>query len=310
MTIHPGFAPMFEAMAGYLALDWATVPIAEVRAYADAPMAFGEPLAMARVEQLAIPLADPSLAARLYVPEGAGETPPLTVFFHGGGWVLGTLDTHDATCRALARDAQCAVLSVAYRLAPEHRYPTAAEDCYAATCWAADNAARLGIDTARLAVAGDSAGGNLAAAVTLMARDRGGPPLAHQLLIYPVIDPACDSASYRANAGPGTFLPLAGMQRFWDEYLGDTPPAAAPLADLSGDRDLAGLPSATVVVAEHDPLHDEGLAYAARLSAAGVPTAVIEAPGMIHGFYGMIALVPHAAEWTAAAAQQLREALA
>ncbi len=310
MGIHPGFAPMFAAMEGYLALDWASVPVAQLRLYADNPMATGEPLAMARVEELAVPVAGGSLAARLYVPVGVGQAPPLTVFFHGGGWVLGTLDTHDATCRTLANDAGCAVLSVGYRLAPEDRYPTAAEDCYAATRWASDHAARLGIDGARLAVAGDSSGGNLAAAVALMARDRGGPPLRHQLLIYPVIDRACDSPSFRTNGAPGSFLSRAAMERFWTEYLGEIPAAEARLANLALRSDLAGLPPAAVVVAEHDPLRDEGLGYAERLSAAGVATAVIDAPGMIHGFFGMLELVPHAAEWTTAAARELRRGLA
>jgi acetyl esterase len=273
-------------------------------------MATGEPLAMDRVEDLSIPVEGASIPARLYVPDGAGETPPLTVFFHGGGWVLGTLDTHDATCRALARDARCAVLSIGYRLAPEHRYPTAAEDCYAATKWAAGNAGRLGVDSTRLAVAGDSAGGNLAAVVSLMARDRGGPAIAHQLLIYPVADRQFDTASYKENGGAGNFLPTVAMQRFWDEYLGETDTDAAGLAVLLGHDDVSALPPATVVVAEHDPLRDEGLAYASKLAAAGVPVKTIEAPGMIHGFFGMIDLVPHAAQWTSAAAAEVGKALA
>jgi acetyl esterase len=310
MTIHPGFDPMFEAMAPFFSLDWSTVPVDQLRAFADNPMAVGERLAMARVENLSIPVGGASIPARLYVPEGAGEIPPLTVFFHGGGWVLGTLETHDATCRALAHDARCAVLSIGYRLAPEHRYPTAAEDCYAATKWAAGNAGRLGVDSTHLAVAGDSAGGNLAAAVSLMARDRGGPAIAHQLLIYPVADRQFDTASYKENGGAGNFLSTVAMQRFWDEYLGDTRTDAADLAVLLRLADVSGLPPATVVVAEHDPLRDEGLAYAAKLAAAGVPVTTIEAPGMIHGFFGMIDLVPHAAQWTSAAAAEVGKALA
>ncbi|MXO74341.1 alpha/beta hydrolase fold domain-containing protein [Altererythrobacter aerius] len=310
MAIHPGFNPMLEAMAPFVSMDWATVPADQLRAFADNPMASGEPLAMARVENLTIPVEGASIPARLYVPEGAPDTPPLTMFFHGGGWVLGTLETHDATCRALARDAGCAVLSVGYRLAPEHRYPTAAEDCYAATLWATRNARELGVDGSRLAVAGDSAGGNLAAAVALMARDRRGPDIVHQLLIYPVVVRNFETPSYQANGGPGTFLPIAAMRRFWDDYLGDADTDTAELASLLTRDDLAGLPAATVVVAEHDPLHDEGVAYAGKLSDAGVAVTKIEAPGMIHGFFGMTDIVPDAREWTVAAARRLGEALA
>lgn len=310
MAIHPGFAPLIEMMQPFIAMDWANVSTAELRMFADNPMSQSEPLAMARVEDLAITVEDIQIPARLYVPDVAGRRPALTVFFHGGGWVLGTLETHDATCRALARDAECAVLSVGYRLAPEHRYPTAVDDCYAATQWAADNAVRLGLDESRLAVAGDSAGGNLAAAVALMARDRGGPTLAHQLLIYPVTDHDFTTDSYAANGGAGSFLTLPAMQRFWSDYLGDCDPGAAPLAAVLRHPDLSGLAPATVVVGEHDPLRDEGVAYAAKLAEAGVATKLIEAPGMIHGFFGMTEIVPDALEWTAAAAARLKEALA
>lgn len=310
MAIHPGFAPLLEAMKPFATMDWATIDAAQLRAVADNPMAVGEPLAMTRVEELSIPVANAAIPARLYVPESAGANPALTLYFHGGGWMLGTLDTHDASCRALARDAGCAVLSVAYRLAPEHRYPTAAEDCFATLLWAADNAARLGIDAARLAVAGDSAGGNLAAAVALMARDRGGPALAHQLLIYPVADADFETPSYQAEGAPGSFLTTTAMQRFWRDYLGGREIADAPLAALLRRDDLAGLPPATVVVGEHDPLRDEGLAFARKLAAAGVPTELIEADGMIHGFFAMVDMVPDAAAYTSAAAARLREALA
>lgn len=309
MAIHPGFEPLLAVMQPFIAMDWAAVSVAEMRMFADNPMAQGEPLAMARVEELAIPVEGGTIPARLYIPEGAGERPPLTVFFHGGGWVLGTLDTHDAMCRTLARDAGCAVLSVAYRLAPEHRYPTAAEDCYAATRWAGDNAGRLGLHGARLAVAGDSAGGNLAAAVALMARDRGAPALAHQLLIYPVTEHGFTTRSYTENGGPGGFLTLDAMRRFWSEYLGGRDAGDAPLATVLRRDDLDGLPPATVVVAEYDPLRDEGAAYAAKLAAAGVPVGLIDAEAMIHGFFGMTDFVPDAARFSAAAAERLKDAL-
>lgn len=310
MAIHPGFAPLLQAMKPMIDLDWATVPIAELRAMADVPMHQGPPLEMARVEHLSVTADDHTIPARLYVPANADAKPALTVFFHGGGWVIGTLETHDATCRELAQEARCAVLSVDYRLAPESRYPVAVEDCFAATRWAADNAVALGLSGERLAVAGDSAGGNLAAAVALMARDRGGPELAHQLLIYPVTDHDFATSSYKSNSGPDAFLTEGAMRRFWADYLGDIPPTDAPLARLLGRQDLAGLPPATIVVAEHDPLRDEGVAYAEKLRDAGVAVDLIEAPGMIHGFFGMTQIVPDATEWTRAAASRLRGALA
>ena len=309
MTIHPGFAPLFEMMKPFIEMDWSSVSAAELRAFSDNPVSSGEPLGMARVEELAIPVDGAELAARLYVPEGTGAAPGLTIFFHGGGWVLGTLETHDATCRALARASGAALLSVGYRLAPEHPYPTAVEDCYGATCWAAENAPRLGLNGARLAVAGDSAGGNLAAAVALMARDRGGPQIAHQLLIYPITDHDFTTASYHAHGGKGGFLSLDAMQRFWADYLGGRDPREAPLAALLRRDDLSGLAPATVIVAEHDPLRDEGAAYAAKLTEAGGAAELVEAPGMIHGFFGMTELVPDAQRWVELAGARLKAAL-
>jgi len=168
----------------------------------------------------------------------------------------------------------------------------------------------LGLDATRLAVAGDSAGGNLAAAVSLMARDRGGPALRHQLLIYPVTDIDFETPSYRANGGGDYFLSTSAMTWFWDHYLGETPADAAPLARLLHAPDLSGLPPATLITAEYDPLKDEGDAYARRLTAAGVATDHLMAPGMIHGFFGMTAAVPDARKWTQKCAQNLGKALA
>jgi acetyl esterase len=210
----------------------------------------------------------------------------------------------------LARDSGAAVLSVDYRLAPEARYPAAAEDCYEACVWAATHGQTLGLDNTRLAVAGDSAGGNLAAAVSLMARDRGGPSLRHQLLIYPVTDIDFETASYKANGDGNYFLSTSAMMWFWNHYLGETPAEAAPLARVLHTHDLSGLPPATVITAEYDPLKDEGDAYAHRLIAAGVPTDHLIAPGMIHGFFGMAAAVPDARQWTEACARNVAKALA
>lgn len=308
MTLNPALQPILDMMAPLASIDWKTVPTEAMRAMLDTPMAFGPPIAMARVENLAIGLPGRELTARLYVPEAA--TRGLTVFFHGGGWVIGTLDTHDSTCRALATASGAAVLSIGYRLAPEHRYPAAVDDCYEATVWAAANAATFGVDATRLAVAGDSAGGNLAAAVAIKIRDAGGPALAHQLLIYPVTDARFDTASYTANGGGNYFLSTAGMERFWSAYLGDLPASEAPLAAILHTPDLANLPPATLITAEYDPLRDEGQAYAARLMAAGVAVDAPLAPGMIHGFFAMFEIAPAAQGWIDHAGANLAAAFA
>ena len=295
MTLNPAIQPILDMMAPLLSVDWKTIPTDAMRAMLDNPMALGPPITMARVEDIDIDLPGRSLAARLYIPDGA--TRGLTLFFHGGGWVIGSLDTHDSTCRALARASGAAVLSIGYRLAPEHCYPAAIDDCYDATVWAATNGEALKVDVLRLAVAGDSAGGNLAAAVAIKARAVGGPALVHQLLIYPVTDARFDTPSYRANGGGNYFLSTAGMERFWSAYLGDLPAAEAPLAAILHTPDLSGLPPATVITAEYDPLRDEGQAYAVRLAAAGVTVDAPMAPGMIHGFFGMFEMVPAAQGW-------------
>jgi acetyl esterase len=232
---------------------------------------------------------------------------PVVVWFHGGGWVVGTLDTYDPICRALAAAVPAVVVAVDYRLAPEHRYPAAAEDAYAATLWASRNAAELDGSQQRLAVAGDSAGGNLAAVVALGARDRGGPAIGFQLLVYPITDHAMDTASYREHAD-GYHLTAAGMRWYWDHYLGGADggaPDASPLrAAFFGD-----LPPALVITAEHDVLRDEGEAYATRLRAAGVPADISRYPGMVHGFFRWRAVTPAAQAAMQEAAAAVRAAL-
>ena len=222
------------------------------------------------------------IGLRLYRPNAARPRPCI-VFFHGGGWVIGSVESHDGYCRMLANRVGAVVVSVEYRLAPEHRYPAAADDAYAATCWIAAHAEELGIDAARLAVAGDSAGGNLAAVVALRARDQGGPKLAFQLLIYPVIDCSFDTASYRELAD-GYFLTRPGMQWFWRQYLADERQANEPSASPLRAASLGGLPPALVMTAEYDPLRDEGEAYARKLSEAGVTATLRRYDGVIHGF--------------------------
>lgn len=310
MPLNPQVEALLQMMAQMPALDFATASPADIRAVFDNPIPLIAPPQVARVENLEIELEGRNLDARLYIPEGADERPALTVYYHGGGWVIGTLDTHDGTCRALAQKSGNAVLSVAYRLAPEHRYPTAAEDCYDALVWAAANAERLGVDGSRLAVAGDSAGGNLAAAVAIMARDRAGPALRHQLLIYPVTDNDFSLPSYAENGGGEYYLSTDGMRWFWGHYLGDTPAKNAPLAAVMNVENLSGLAPATVIAAEYDPLRDEGMAYAERLASAGVAVDAAIAPGMVHGFFSMFEPVPDAWEWIDRGAANLKRDLA
>ena len=310
MPLNPQVDALLQFMAQMPQIDFATAGHAEVRAIFDYPMPMAAPPKVARVEDVSVALDGRTLDARLYIPEGASERPPLTLYFHGGGWVVGTLETHDGTCRALAQKSGSAVLSIAYRLAPEHRYPIAAEDCYDALVWAAANAHRLGVDGSRLAVAGDSAGGNLAAAVAIMTRDRAGPALRHQLLLYPVTDQDYSSPSYAENGGGEYYLSTEAMRWFWAHYLGDTTTENAPLAGVLQTNDLSGLPSATVITAEYDPLRDEGIAYAEKLMAAGVAVDAATAPGMIHGFFSMFEAVPDAWQWINRSAANLAKNLA
>jgi acetyl esterase len=262
------------------------------------------------VENRSIPGPAGSLPVRVYTPrERERGALPVLAFFHGGGFVIGDLDSHDGTCRALANTARCAVVAVDYRLAPEAKFPAAAEDCYAATCWIVDNAAALGVDPARIAVGGDSAGGNLAAVTALLARDRRGPRIAHQLLVYPVIDCAFDTASYRENAD-GYFLTREMMRWFWHHYLEKPEQAGDPYASPIRAATLSSVAPATVITAEYDPLRDEGEAYAARLLAAGVPATVTRYDGVIHGFFGMGNVIDKAKLAVAQAARELRQAFA
>lgn len=250
--------------------------------------------------------AEPLIAARLYRPR-AGSL-PLLVYFHGGGWVVGSVALSDNFCRALANASGCAVLSVEYRLAPEHRYPAAADDAYAATRWAADHAAELGIDADRLAVGGSSAGGTLAAVVCLIARERGRPKIAVQLLHVPVMDHDFTRASYARNA-KGMGLTRAGMEWFWGLYAPEAAQRDEPYASPLRAKDLRGLPPAIFVVAECDPLRDEGAAYAERLRQAAVPVTYREYEGMVHAFMGWSSVVPTGKRAFAEVGADLRKAL-
>lgn len=266
-----------------------------------------EVVELPRVQDLTIPGPAGRIPVRVYWPSLDGGD-PVVVYFHGGGWVLGDIDSHDLVCRRLARDSQCLFVSVDYRLAPEHKFPAAIDDAYAATSWVAANREKLRASPQGLAVAGDSAGGNLAAAVTLLARDRGAPPIDHQVLVYPVLDHRFDTASYFEN-GTDYFVTRAAMEWYWRQYLrtdvdGDDQ-RASPLRAASLDL----LPSALIITAEFDPLRDEGESYGRRLQEAGVPAVISRYDGMFHGFFSQTAVVPRAYDAQQEVAAAVRKAL-
>lgn len=245
---------------------------------------------------------------RIYTPTGKGPL-PILVYFHGGGWVLGNIESHDGTSRELANKAGCIVVSVDYRLAPEHKFPAAPEDCYAATKWVALNAASFGGDPAHIAVGGDSAGGNLAAAVAQMAADRGAPGFVHQLLIYPVTNYSFDTPSYREN-GEGYLLTRDSMQWFWKHYLASDEDGKNAYASPLQARQVRLVAPAFVITAEFDPLRDEGEAYAARLKEANVPVELKRYNGAIHGFFNLGHIMDQGKEVMADAVARLKAAFA
>jgi acetyl esterase len=268
----------------------------------------GRGMAVAEVQDVRAAGPGGDLPIRVYTP-GERATAGGLVFFHGGGFVIGSIETHDAMCRSIANAAGVVVASVDYRLAPEHKYPAAAEDAYAATCWIAEHAERFGIDARRIAVGGDSAGGNLATVAALMARDRGGPPLAFQLLLYPVTDADLERPSHLEYA-EGYLLTRAAMAWFWDHYLSDPSESEQAYAAPLRAADLSRLPPTLVITAECDPLCDEGEAYAQRLEQAGVPVTLTRYPGMIHGFVRRASLLAQGKQALLQIAEALRASLA
>jgi len=258
----------------------------------------GDPIAVGSVDDRTIATATGELDMRIFTPVGDGPF-PIVMWFHGGGWVIGSIHEADATCRSLCDKAKAIVICPEYRLAPEHRFPAAADDCYAATRWAADHATAIAANPHAIAVAGDSAGGNLAAVVAQMARERGSPELVFQLLVYPVVCLPSDGRRSYAECGEGLFLTKSGMEWFTAMYASTTADLANPyLAPLKA-TDLSGLPPALVITAEFDPLRDEGEEYARRLQHAGVSCALRRFDGQIHAFFGLpdefdAAMIAHA----------------
>jgi acetyl esterase len=289
MALDPIIAALLEASKGQPSVE--ELPVTEARAAMEARVAPLRALApeVAEVADRNIEGPGGALRLRLYRPDGAGPF-PVIVYIHGGGWVLCSLETHDNVCRHLCAGTGALVVSVDYRLAPEHRFPAALDDTMAALRWVAEHAGAFGGDPARVAIAGDSAGGNLAAAAALRARDERGPALVGQLLVYPVTDyPADAMASYAENS-EGYGLTRASMEHYWREYLGEAP-ADAPYAAPLRAADVAGLPPAFVITAQYDVLRDEGEAYAGKLQAAGVPVEVGRYDGVNHGFFSMAGMV-------------------
>ncbi|WP_367128717.1 alpha/beta hydrolase [Saccharothrix sp. HUAS TT1] len=295
-AIAAGVPPLYE-----LSVEQARAADLEaIRAAAGA----GEPVR--HVTDRHVPGPGGDLPIRVYRPvEGSGPAPTV-VYFFGGGWALGSVDTSDEICRALANAVPCQVITVGYRLAPEHPFPAAVDDCRAAVAWIAANAAELGVDPARLAVAGDSAGGNLAAVTALATR--GDPALAAQVLVYPNTDHRGDTASMRENDDPAGFNHRS-VAWYWSHYLERPEDGRDPLASPLLAEDLGGLPPALVITAEHDPLRDEGERYAERLREAGVPVVATRYDGMAHGFFAMSGVVDAAREAREEVAAFLREHL-
>ena len=293
MTLAPELQPYVEAAAALDVPPMSEQTIEQVRTQGElfASVGGGDPEPVDLVEDRTLPGPGGDIPVRVYDPE-PGATSPVVAYFHGGGFVMMDIDTHDRVCRRLANAGRAVVVSVDYRLAPEHRFPAALDDCMAVTHWLTAHADELAGDPARIAVAGDSAGGNLAAATALASRN-GGPGLIAQVLVYPVIDAACATESFATNAD-GYLLTAATMRWFWDQYLGDEGDGANAYASLLRADDLSGVPPALVITAEYDVLRDEGEEYAARLRDAGVEVTCSRYDGMIHGFLMMDAMTPAA----------------
>ena len=300
---------LLDAMAAAKNPAFHTLTPDEARRIAAARPQPGVPEPVAKVEDRSIPSPADPIPIRIYTPAGV---PPfgVLVYFHGGGWVIGNIAMTDQPCRLLANASGCMVVSVEYRLAPEHKFPAAPEDCYTATKWVYDKAQSLNVDPRRIAVGGTSAGATLAAAVALMGRDRGGPHIAYQLLVYPATTTDLSTSSHTQFAKDNYYiLSRADMEWFWGHYLARDEDRSNPYACPAYAKTLTGLPPAFVITAEYDPLRDEGEAYAVRLSEEGVSTILKRYDGVTHGFFGMPELLEKAKVAIQDAAVALRNAI-
>lgn len=285
--LDPQTAAFLDGIDASITPPASTLSVENARQLLDELFTVSDPAPVGGVRNFEISGPDGPVPVRIYSPEGDPPHPAL-VFFHGGGWLRGSIDGYDGLCRLLCAESECTVVSVGYRLSPEHPFPAGFEDCYAATEWVVDNAEDLLVDPAHVAVGGDSGGGNLAAAVALASRDRDGPELAHQLLIYPAVNaPEIQwFDSYDAN-GEGYLLEMPGVQYYYDQYLDSAAHLGNDYAFPLRARDLSDLPSATVLTAGFDPLRDEGEAYVRRLEDAGVATDHRHYEGQIHAFVSL-----------------------
>jgi len=304
--LDPNVRLLLEAIAAQGDPPLETLPPDEARRLAaeglDPVRGTAEPVRS--VENLRIPGPAGEIPIRVYTPDTSAPRPAM-VYFHGGGWVVCDLDTHDVICRAIAHRAGAVIVSVDYRLAPEHKFPAAVLDCYAATVWVAANADRLGVDPKRIAVGGDSAGGNLGVVVSQKSRDENGPAIALQVMVYPVTDLSSFATPSYQEFAEGYQLTRAEMEWFRDHYLRSIEDARHPHASPLLATDLRGLPPALVITAECDPLRDEGEAYANRLRDAGVPVSCTRYAGMIHPFFSLSGAIPQALD----AIQQVADAV-
>jgi len=309
MALDPDMKVLLDQMAAAKLQSFHQMTPAAAREQMTRRVSAGDPVPIGRVEDRMIPGPNGEIPIRIYTPEGTVPFGVL-VYFHGGGWVVGNIEMTDQPCRMITKAAGCVTVSVDYRLAPEHRFPAGPEDCYAATKWVSDNAAALGCDASRIAVGGTSAGANLAAAVSLMARDRGAPKIGYQLLVYPATRRELDTPSHKQFATDGYYiLSRADMEWFWGHYLANEADAANPYACPARAKSLGGLPPALVITAEFDPLRDEGEAYAARLREEGVATVLKRYDGVTHGFFGMASVVEKSRVAITEASAALRRAI-
>lgn len=303
--------PQAQALLNQMAASGAPAPrnITEARqGYLEIRPLAGAPEPVNKVADRQIPGAVGNISVRIYTPLD-GINLPILVYFHGGSFTVGDLDTHDAPLRALANRAGCIVVAVAYRLAPENQFPAAPEDAYAATKWVVEHAAEIGGDATRVAVGGDSAGGNLAAVVTLMARDRNRPALVYQVLIYPNTDATMSTASWQELGNKGYILTTEGMASAFAQYLpGSVDKKNSYVSPLWAN--LNSLPPALIIIGECDPLRDEDEAYAERLKQAGVPVVSKRYDGMIHGFFQMAGALDAGKEVIVEIAANLKQAFA
>ncbi|MFC0562311.1 alpha/beta hydrolase [Halalkalibacter alkalisediminis] len=307
MGLDPQAKFLLEQMAAAGAPPMHELTPEEARASANFTALAGAPEEVGKVENRTIPGPGGEIPVRIYTPEGQGPFGAL-VYYHGGGWVIGDLEGVDVPCRLLANRSNCVVVSVDYRLAPEHKFPAAIDDAYAASKWVVENASSIQVDAERVAVGGDSAGGNLAAVVSLMARDKNEFQVAFQMLIYPVTHHSFETTSHSENA-EGYLLTKDSMEWFWKHYLRTEEEGKNPYVSPLLAEDLSGLPPALVVTAGFDPLRDEGEAYAQRLKEAGVAVEATRYDDMIHGFFWMPGVLEQGKQCIELAAAALKRAL-